>query len=229
MSTLTRRLKDFYLTGHHRRVRRRSDHPTRHARLMLEEAARRGPGGGLLCDVGAGAEASVAAAAWSGRRVAVDVVPGPGLDLIADGHALPLGDATVAAVLLMEVLEHVADPPRLVRECARVLTPGGHLCVTAPQYHITHDHPSDFFRYTRQGLEALCTAAGLRVVAAWATGGALLVVFHAIELNLPPKPRVGFVALTYGIFDWLDGRLTGHGNRPGATDAKGWALLAAKP
>src|SRR2546426_4476600 len=40
------------LTGHHRRVRGSSDHPTRHARLMLEEAARRRPGGGLLCDVG---------------------------------------------------------------------------------------------------------------------------------------------------------------------------------
>jgi hypothetical protein len=30
------------------------------------------------------------------------------------------------------------------------------------------------------------------------------------------------------VFDWLDGRLTGHGNRPGSSDAKGWALLAAK-
>ena len=229
MSTLTRRLKDLYLTRHHRRVRESSDHPTRHARLMLEEAIRRRPGGGLLCDVGAGAEASVVAAAWPGRRLALDVVPGAGLDAIADGHALPLRDDTVAAVLLMEVLEHVSDPARLLRECARVLLPGGHVCVTAPQYHITHNHPGDYFRYTRQGLEALCTAAGLSVVAAWATGGPLLVVFHAIELNLPPKPRLGFVALTYRLFDWLDGRLTGHGNRAGATDAKGWALLAVKP
>ena len=156
-------------------------------------------------------------------------MPGAGLDLIADGHALPLGDTTVAAVLLMEVLEHVPDPPRLLRECARVLAPGGHLCLTAPQYHITHNHPGDYFRYTRQGLEALCAQAGLRVVAAWATGGPLLVVFHAIELNLPPRPRLAFVALAYRLFDWLDGRLTGHGNRPGTTDAKGWALLAAKP
>jgi SAM-dependent methyltransferase len=228
VTTLTRRFKNLYLTGHHRRVRRRFDHPTRHARLMLEEAARRRPGGGLLCDVGAGAETSVAAA-WPGRRLALDVVAAPGLDVLADGHALPLADASVAAVLLMEVLEHVPDPTRLVRECARVLAPGGHLCVTAPQYHITHDHPGDYFRYTRLGLETLCAAAGLRVVSAWATGGPLLVVFHAIELNLPPTPRIGFVALTYALFDWLDARLTGHGNRRGATDAKGWALLAAKP
>jgi SAM-dependent methyltransferase len=228
VSSWTRRLKDLYLTGHHRRVRQSSDHPTHHARLMLQEAARRRPGGGWLCDVGAGAEPSVAAAAWPGRRVALDVVPGPGLDLVADGHALPLSDKGVAAVLLMEVLEHVPDPRRLLRECARVLAPGGHLCLTAPQYHITHNHPGDYFRYTRQGLEALCGDAGLRVVAAWATGGPLLVVFHAIELNLPPKPRIAFVALGHRLFDWLDGRFTGHGNRPGATDAKGWALLAAK-
>ena len=196
---------------------------------MLEEAARRRPGGGVLCDVGAGADASVVATAWPGRRLALDVVPGSALDLIADGHCLPLGDGSVAAVLLMEVLEHVPEPSQLVRECARVLAPGGHVCVTAPQYHITHNHPGDYFRYTRQGLEALCAAAGLRVVAAWATGGPLLVVFHAIELNLPPRPRLAFVALTYRLFDWLDGRLTGHGNRNGTADAKGWALLAMKP
>ena len=229
MRTLTRRLKNRYLTGHHRRVRGRSDHPTRHAQLMLEEAARRQPAGGVLCDVGAGADASIVAAAWPGRRVALDLVFGPDLDVVADGHVLPLADGSVAAALLMEVLEHVGDPLGLVRECARVLTPGGHLCVTAPQYHITHNHPGDYFRYTRQGLETLCAAAGLRVVAAWATGGPLLVVFHAIELNLPPKSRVAFVALTYRLFDWLDGRLTRHGNRPGTSDAKGWALLAAKP
>src|SRR5207249_4985267 len=146
---------------------------------------------------------TLAAATWPARRVAMDVLAGPGLGLVADGHALPLADKSVAAVLLMEVLEHVAEPTRLVRECARVLASGGHLCVTAPQYHITHHHPGDFFRYTRQGLEALCAAAGLRVVAAWATGGALLVVFHAIELNLPPKSRIGFVALTSRLFDWL--------------------------
>jgi SAM-dependent methyltransferase len=148
--------------------------------------------------------------------------------VIADGHALPLRDAAVAAVLLMEVLEHVSDPARLLGECARVLIPGGHVCLTAPQYHITHNHPGDYFRYTRQGLEALCARAGLSVVAAWATGGPLLVVFHAVELNLPPRPRLAFVGLTYRLFDWLDGRLTGHGNRPGAIDAKGWALLAVK-
>ena len=225
---LTRRLKDGYLAQHHQRVRERSDHPTRHVRLMLEEAARRRPDGGLLCDVGAGAEAS-AASAWPGRRVAIDLVPTAGLDVIADGHCLPLPASSAAAVLLTEVLEHVPDPARLLGECARVLVPGGHLCLTAPQYHVTHNHPGDYFRYTRQGLEALCAAAGLHVVAAWATGGPLLVVFHAIELNMPPRPRLAFIALTYGLFDWLDGRLTAHGNRAGAMDAKGWALVATKP
>jgi SAM-dependent methyltransferase len=146
----------------------------------------------------------------------------------ADGQRLPLRDKSVDAVLLMEVLEHVPDPLGILRECARVLTPGGYLCLTVPQYHITHDHPGDFYRYTRQGLEHLCREAGLRVLDAWATGGALLVVFHAIELNLPPKLRILFVGLTHRLFDWLDGRVCGHGNRPGARDALGWALVATR-
>jgi SAM-dependent methyltransferase len=221
-------LRRLYLPGHHRRVRRRSDHPIAHARRLLETVRERGGGDGLLCDLGAGSEPAVLKALWGGRRVAIDLFPGPGVDVVADGHQLPLSDKSVDVILLMQVLEHVAEPLRLLRECARVLRPAGHLCVTAPQYHITHNHPNDFYRYTRQGLEYLCGKAGFTVVDAWATGGPALVVFHAIELNLPQKLRVAFVGAAYATFDWLDGRLAGHGNASATSDAVGWAVLAAR-
>ena len=218
----------WYLPRHHRCVRRRSDHPLGHARRMLELVRARRGDAGVLCDLGSGLEPSRVRDLWRGRWIAIDVVPNRGLDLVADGRALPLRDKSVDVVLLMEVLEHVADPLRLLRECARVLLPGGHLCITAPQYHITHNHPRDFYRFTRGGLEYLCAEAGLRVLDARATGGPILVVFHAIELNLPPRARLAFVALAHRLFDWLDGRLCGHGNREGVRDAVGWAVVAAR-
>ena len=51
----------------------------------------------------------------------------------ADGMFLPFRDATFDLVLSHAVIEHVADAPLYLRECARVLAPGGHVFLsTAP-------------------------------------------------------------------------------------------------
>jgi len=48
------------------------------------------------------------------------------LDLY-DGGRMPYGDATFDVVWSSDVLEHVRDPEQTIRECARVLRPGGSL------------------------------------------------------------------------------------------------------
>ncbi|WP_434581891.1 class I SAM-dependent methyltransferase [Carbonactinospora thermoautotrophica] len=46
--------------------------------------------------------------------------------------ALPLADASVDVVVSLQVIEHLWDQPGFVRECARVLRPGGRLIVSTP-------------------------------------------------------------------------------------------------
>ena len=53
---------------------------------------------------------------------------------LADGMALPFPDGTFDLVLSHAVIEHVADAPRYLRECARVLTPGGHVYLSTAPY-----------------------------------------------------------------------------------------------
>jgi SAM-dependent methyltransferase len=53
---------------------------------------------------------------------------------LGDGMALPFPDATFDLVLSHAVIEHVADAPLYLRECARVLAPGGHVYLSTAPY-----------------------------------------------------------------------------------------------
>ena len=53
---------------------------------------------------------------------------------LADGMALPFGDRSFDLVLSHAVIEHVADAPKYLRECARVLTRGVHVYLSTAPY-----------------------------------------------------------------------------------------------
>jgi len=54
--------------------------------------------------------------------------------LRADGMALPFADESFDLVLSHAVIEHVADAPLYLRECRRVLKPGGHFFLSTAPY-----------------------------------------------------------------------------------------------
>jgi ubiquinone/menaquinone biosynthesis C-methylase UbiE len=54
--------------------------------------------------------------------------------LQADGQALPFAGASFDWVFSHAVIEHVADAPRYLRECARVLRPGGAMYLSTAPY-----------------------------------------------------------------------------------------------
>lgn len=53
---------------------------------------------------------------------------------LADGMALPFGNGSFDLVLSHAVIEHVADAPLYLRECARVLAPGGRIYLSTAPY-----------------------------------------------------------------------------------------------
>ncbi|MDA0633316.1 class I SAM-dependent methyltransferase [Nonomuraea sp. MCN248] len=52
---------------------------------------------------------------------------------------LPFRDATVCAVVLGELIEHIYDTRRLLEECHRILTPGGVVVLTTPNLAALQD------------------------------------------------------------------------------------------
>lgn len=108
------------------------------------------------------------------------------------------------AVVLINVLEHVADDTRAVRALARALAPGGHLVLVVPALRALF---SDFDRrighyrrYERDELAVLAGAAGLDVVELRALNlvGAAAWWVMATRLGLTPTRR--WATLTFDRF-----------------------------
>lgn len=79
------------------------------------------------------------------------------IDVQYDAHHMPFSDACVSTVLCTEVLEHCVNPQQVIKELHRVLRPGGKLILTTRYAFPLHEVPHDYFRFTRYGLELLCS------------------------------------------------------------------------
>jgi SAM-dependent methyltransferase len=96
---------------------------------VLEAGCGEGYGAGMLAEVATGVLAldlDAVTAAHVARRY-----PGAGVAR-ANLVALPVRDGSVDAVVSLQVIEHLWEQERFLRECFRVLRPGGALVVSTP-------------------------------------------------------------------------------------------------
>jgi SAM-dependent methyltransferase len=70
-------------------------------------------------------------------------------------HDIPKPDCFFDAIICNAVLEHVANPDEIMEEFARVLRDDGYLYLGLPFLQPEHKDPTDFQRYTADGLVAL--------------------------------------------------------------------------
>jgi SAM-dependent methyltransferase len=158
----------------------------------------------------------------------LEIAKGPNVDIVGSVYKLPMKSGTVDLVTSFMVLEHLNEPLAALKESARVLKKNGYMALTTVQYWHTHSYPSDYYRYTRFGLEYLCKQAGLKVLKIWSHGGPFLVAFHSIELNLEGIPRTIFSILFYRLADYLDWLVFKHSDKRKNFDSVGWSLIAIK-
>jgi SAM-dependent methyltransferase len=103
-------------------------------------------GGGVI-----GAGAGALYTAQDIGIIAFDIYQSGFVQVIADGHRVPLRSQSVDGVVIQAVLEHVLEPELVVSELRRVLRPGGIVYADTPFMQQVHEGPYDFTRYTESG------------------------------------------------------------------------------
>jgi SAM-dependent methyltransferase len=99
--------------------------------------------------------------------VGTDLAAGIDVDVQANAETIStvFGLNSFDAVISVSVFEHIARPWLAAAQIARILRPGGQAFVYSHFAFPEHAFPSDYWRFTRAGLELLFTDAGLEIVA----------------------------------------------------------------
>jgi len=154
--------------------------------------------GRTLVDLGCGCSPYRPLVEHSGSAyVGCDLDAGPGVDQIISSDCkttLPSGSADVVGSF--QVLEHVWSLDDYLGECRRLLQPQGRLLLSTHGTWLYHPHPTDFRRWTRDGLAKELESRGFEVTSmralvgplAWTTQFRTLAYWHlADRLGIPGR------------------------------------------
>ncbi len=142
----------------------------------------------------------------------VNIDPESEPDHLCDATSIPVSDAQYDAVVCSELLEHVRDPPAVLKECYRVLRPEGRALVCVPFMYQIHADPHDYGRYTDQYWRETASALGFRGIDVERQG-----TIYAVMANL-----LKIWALHHTGF-WLSGKVTRK-----AACLAAWMLMAVE-
>ncbi len=92
---------------------------------LFEACTKRGP----LLDIGGG---SSHAKHFAPDIVTLDILPFPGIDVVADAHDMPFDDESFCNIVMLDVLHHLERPIDFLKEAARVIQPGGRIAMIEP-------------------------------------------------------------------------------------------------
>jgi len=129
---------------------------------VVEVACGSGPGLGMLARVSRSLEAGdysedilKIARAHYGERIALRQL---------DAQALPYADASKDVIIMFEAIYYIPDAMRFVRECRRVLRPGGQVLIASANKDLYDFNPSPFSHryYGANELVTLFEAAGFK-------------------------------------------------------------------
>ena len=163
------------------------------------------------------------------RYLGADFAGNPDADIIIrDSGELPLPDESVDCVLSTQVLEHVEHPEKYLAEAWRVLRPDGALVLSTHGVWRYHPDPTDYWRWTVDGLQIQIYRAGFNV---WSLHSVLSLASCGLQLwqdaagdYLPRRLRPIYFWLVQSVIDRIERRQNGEVS----SDASVYIVFAKK-
>jgi len=164
----------------------------------------------------------------------LDLLVGEEVDIQGDLLHLPIKDAIVETVVCTGVLEHVSDPHKAVEEIHRVLKFRGRVFLEIPFMQTVHASPTDFYRWTPDGIRQLMrtfnviefhVVAGPASAFAWQFQETMAMLF-SLNSNVLYKIGLRVFGWLAVPLSWLDILL--EWNPMAWRAASGYALTAVK-
>jgi SAM-dependent methyltransferase len=87
--------------------------------------------------------------------IGCDMREGPGVDKVLNLHNIDEPAGSVGTVIALDTLEHVEFPHRALEEIHRILKPDGMVVVSSVLNFRIHSAPSDFWRFTPDGMRSV--------------------------------------------------------------------------
>jgi len=139
----------------------------------------------------------------------LDIAFSKSTDCVANAEQLPFADNTLDIVVTQETLEHVKDPFLVIKEINRVLKPNGILYCQVPFTIGYHPGPTDYWRFSVEGIQEMVERTGL----------------HCDEVSIAVGPGTGFYRIVVEFWAVLFSVIYSRFYRP----VKGIAALVFYP
>ena len=138
---------------------------------------------------------------------------------------LPFSDNEFETILLSDVLSHIYNPEKLLREAKRVLTSGGKILISNPFYYWINEEPFDYYRYTEFYFRKIAEELKLNVILLKPLGGTPEILTDILGKRLIKRPRVGkYLAKKLQAFTFYFVNHTSLGKKISNTTSKSFPL-----
>jgi SAM-dependent methyltransferase len=179
-------------------------------RLQEIVASDEWPGGAALLDFGCAEKPYEALFLEKFERyIGADLPGNPMAELeVAPDGTLGVDDESYDGVLSTQVLEHVGSPEVYLKEAFRVLKPGGHMVLSTHGFWPYHPVPTDYWRWTLDGLERILQEAGFEIITARSVlsfpSTALQLWQDATYRKIPGRMRKTYFWIIQTIIKWIE-------------------------